>query len=58
MATHKETQSAINVLKARLEQIKTSHHYKEEEKTPLMSKIQERLDVLIQEQAAAEPQNI
>lgn len=43
MATQKEIQSAINVLNARLEQVKTSALFSEEERIPLVEKIQDKL---------------
>lgn len=46
MATQKQIQSAINVLNARLDQVKTSHHYSEKERIPLIATIENRINIL------------
>ena len=46
MATQKEIQSKINLEKATLEQIKTSHHYKDDERKGLIKKSENRLEEL------------
>lgn len=58
MATQKQIQSAINVLKARLEQVKTSHHYTEEERIPLAAKIENRISILTADLIVVEPETI
>ena len=49
MATQKEIKSAINVLNARLDQVKTSHHFSKSERELLIKRIQPRLEELTQQ---------
>ncbi|MGJ8760356.1 MAG: hypothetical protein ACSHXA_07400 [Polaribacter sp.] len=58
MATQKEIQSAINVLTARLDQVKTSHHYTEEERIPLVENIENRINTLTADLIVVEPETI
>jgi hypothetical protein len=47
MATEKQIQSSINVLNARLDQVKNSPIYKDQDREKLASKIEKDLEVLV-----------
>jgi hypothetical protein len=58
MATQKQIQSAINVLKARLNQVQTSNHFTVEERIPLVAKIENRITILTNQLEVCESKEI
>jgi hypothetical protein len=58
MATQKQIQSAINVLKARLNQVQTSNQFTVEERIPLVAKIENRITILTNQLEVCESKEI